>query len=114
MSKLAQTTMILSVVVFIACGGSQTSSGNTGVQAGSDSDTSVSNDQDTSMSDDAVTTSNTDPDTSVSNDDEACEGYSLGDSCIDESNFAQCQEMAAQCPDQVQVMESCPLQFACP
>ncbi len=43
-----------------------------------------------------------------------CEGYTLGDSCVDDAAFAQCQEVAAQCPGEVQVMESCPLQFACP
>lgn len=45
--------------------------------------------------------------------DEACEGYQLGDPCIDDANFTQCQEMAAQCPGAVAVMESCPLQFSC-
>lgn len=45
---------------------------------------------------------------------DSCEGYNLGDSCIDEDNLAQCHAMAAQCPGAVQVMESCPLQFSCP
>ena len=45
---------------------------------------------------------------------ESCAGYSLGDACITEDNFAQCQEMEAQCPGEVVAMESCPLQFACP
>ena len=46
--------------------------------------------------------------------DERCEGYTPGDACIDEDSFASCQAMAAQCPGQVQVAESCPLQFSCP
>lgn len=62
----------------------------------------------------SVSSGGEDGDTSVGSDAAACEGYSPGDSCIDESNFAQCQEMAAQCPGEVLVMESCPLQFACP
>lgn len=44
----------------------------------------------------------------------SCEGYAIGDACITEDNFAQCQEMAAACPGEVLAMESCPLQFACP
>lgn len=44
----------------------------------------------------------------------SCEGYAPTDGCMNEDNFAQCQQMAAQCPGQVQVMESCPLQFGCP
>jgi hypothetical protein len=59
------------------------------------------------------------PDKSVSSPDtpnastDACEGYSLGDACVNEENLAQCHAMAAQCPGNVQVLESCPLQFAC-
>lgn len=45
---------------------------------------------------------------------ETCEGYALDDACMNEDNLAQCRAMAAQCPGQVQVMESCPLQFGCP
>ncbi len=45
---------------------------------------------------------------------DTCEGYRLGDDCIHEDNFAECQKMAAQCPGEVQVLESCPLQFTCP
>ena len=45
---------------------------------------------------------------------ETCEGYAPTDGCMNETAFAQCQEMAAQCPGEVQVMESCPLQFGCP
>jgi len=44
----------------------------------------------------------------------SCEGYAPTDGCMNEDNFAQCQQMAAHCPGQVQVMESCPLQFGCP
>lgn len=45
---------------------------------------------------------------------ETCEGYAPTDGCMNETAFAQCQEMAAQCPGEVQVMESCPYQFGCP
>jgi len=45
---------------------------------------------------------------------ETCEGYTRGQSCVDDAAFSQCQQMSAQCPGEVQVMESCPLQFACP
>jgi rhodanese-related sulfurtransferase len=47
-------------------------------------------------------------------DGESCAGYSLGDACITEDNFAQCQEMEQRCPGEVLALESCPLQFACP
>ncbi|MCZ7684928.1 MAG: hypothetical protein M5U28_41615 [Sandaracinaceae bacterium] len=43
-----------------------------------------------------------------------CGGYSPTDPCMNEASFAQCREMAARCPGEVQVLESCPLQFACP
>ncbi|AKF09907.1 hypothetical protein DB32_007056 [Sandaracinus amylolyticus] len=46
--------------------------------------------------------------------DDACAGYHAGDACITEENLAQCREMAAQCGGEVLVLESCPLQFACP
>ena len=39
--------------------------------------------------------------------------YSLDDACITAENLAQCEDMSAQCPGQVAVMESCPLQFGC-
>jgi hypothetical protein len=45
---------------------------------------------------------------------DTCEGYRVTDSCMNQDNFRQCQEMAQQCPGEVQVLESCPLQFACP
>lgn len=45
---------------------------------------------------------------------EACEGYSVTDPCMNEDNFAQCQQRAAACPGAVRVLESCPLQFRCP
>ncbi|UJR86652.1 hypothetical protein [Sandaracinus amylolyticus] len=45
---------------------------------------------------------------------DACAGYRAGDPCITEENLAQCREMAARCPGAVLVLESCPLQFACP
>ena len=44
----------------------------------------------------------------------SCEGYSEGDACITAENLAQCERMAAECPGEMQVLESCPLQFACP
>ncbi|HJK91498.1 MAG TPA: hypothetical protein RMH85_14920 [Polyangiaceae bacterium LLY-WYZ-15_(1-7)] len=40
--------------------------------------------------------------------------YELGDPCITEENLAACQARAAECPGEVLVLESCPLQFACP
>lgn len=40
--------------------------------------------------------------------------YTLDDPCITADNLQQCEDMAAQCPGQVLVMESCPLQFGCP
>lgn len=45
---------------------------------------------------------------------ELCEGYGPSAACMNEASFAQCREMAARCPGEVQVLESCPLQFACP
>jgi hypothetical protein len=43
-----------------------------------------------------------------------CEGYGPNDSCMNEDNFRECQEAAAECPGAVLVLESCPLQFRCP
>lgn len=43
-----------------------------------------------------------------------CDAYRAGDACVTDENVAQCRALAAQCPGQVRVMESCPLQFACP
>lgn len=45
---------------------------------------------------------------------EVCEGYTPTDACMNGDNFAECQRVAEQCPGEVQVMESCPLQFGCP
>lgn len=45
---------------------------------------------------------------------ETCAGHGPNDSCMNEDNFAQCQAREAECPGQVLVLESCPLQFACP
>ena len=39
--------------------------------------------------------------------------YSAEDSCMNEDALAQCEARAAECPGNVTVMESCPLQFAC-
>lgn len=66
-----------------------------------------------SSSDEPTSSGSTGGDEPVSSG-ETCEGYSMGDACVDDANFAQCQDMAAQCPGEVQVMESCPLQFSCP
>jgi hypothetical protein len=74
-------------------------------EAGADGDTSASS---------PAPSAAEDPNASVGNEPEPCEGYRLGESCINETNFAQCQQMAARCPGQVQVAESCPLQFSCP
>jgi hypothetical protein len=43
-----------------------------------------------------------------------CDAYRAGDACVTDENLAQCRALAARCPGQVLVMESCPLQFACP
>lgn len=40
--------------------------------------------------------------------------YTLDDPCIDEGALAQCEAAYAECGSEVSVMESCPLQFACP
>lgn len=45
---------------------------------------------------------------------ESCAGYTLDDACVNEDNLAECRRREAQCPGEVQVMESCPLQFGCP
>jgi hypothetical protein len=43
-----------------------------------------------------------------------CAGNGPNDSCMNEESFAACQAREAECPGQVLVLESCPLQFACP
>lgn len=43
-----------------------------------------------------------------------CGDRSPTEPCMNDENFAQCQEMEAKCPGEVLVLESCPLQFACP
>lgn len=59
--------------------------------------------------------SSTPPDDATSDtQSDVCEGHRVTDACMNADNFRQCQEMAAQCPGEVQVLESCPLQFACP
>lgn len=45
---------------------------------------------------------------------DSCGGYGPNDACMNEDNFAACQVREAECPGQVLVLESCPLQFACP
>lgn len=45
---------------------------------------------------------------------DTCEGYRVADACMNEDNFRECREAAARCPGEVQVLESCPLQFRCP
>ncbi len=45
---------------------------------------------------------------------DACAGFGPNDACINEENLAQCRAREAECPGQVLVLESCPLQFACP
>lgn len=45
---------------------------------------------------------------------DTCEGYRVTDACMNEDNFQQCRDAAARCPGEVQVLESCPLQFRCP
>lgn len=36
------------------------------------------------------------------------------ESCMNDENMKECQEMQAICGDLMIIMESCPLQFACP
>lgn len=45
---------------------------------------------------------------------QTCAGYGPNDACMNEESFAACLAREAQCPGQVLVLESCPLQFACP
>jgi hypothetical protein len=33
--------------------------------------------------------------------------------CMDEGNLAECEDANEECPGEVLVLESCPLQFAC-
>jgi hypothetical protein len=40
--------------------------------------------------------------------------YTTDDACVDQDALAQCEIMATRCGDDMVVMESCPLQFACP
>ncbi len=44
----------------------------------------------------------------------SCLGFSLGDPCITRRALGQCRAAVAQCGDDlVQVIQTCPLQFAC-
>lgn len=40
--------------------------------------------------------------------------YTLDVPCIDEDALAQCEAAYTECGGEVSVLESCPLQFACP
>ncbi len=40
--------------------------------------------------------------------------YSLDDPCIDQDALTRCEAAYAECAGDVLVLESCPLQFACP
>eukprot|EP00928_Gymnodinium_smaydae_P067846 TRINITY_DN50839_c0_g1_i1.p1 TRINITY_DN50839_c0_g1~~TRINITY_DN50839_c0_g1_i1.p1 ORF type:complete len:190 (+),score=9.67 TRINITY_DN50839_c0_g1_i1:116-685(+) len=40
--------------------------------------------------------------------------YSANDACMNERNLEQCRYFAGMCGSQMRIMESCPLQFACP
>jgi hypothetical protein len=46
--------------------------------------------------------------------DDTCAGYSPSHQCMNPDNFELCRALEAECPGQVLVMESCPLQFSCP
>jgi len=46
--------------------------------------------------------------------DDGCAGYHTGDACVNDTNLAACREREAECPGSVIVLESCPVQFACP
>lgn len=45
---------------------------------------------------------------------ESCAGHRATDACMNDDNFAACQQREAECPGAVLVLESCPLQFRCP
>ena len=47
-------------------------------------------------------------------DDTFCTDLMATSSCMNEDNLAECEAAAADCPGEVLVMESCPLQFGCP
>lgn len=44
----------------------------------------------------------------------SCAGNRATDACMNEDNFAACRQRESECPGEVIVLESCPLQFACP
>lgn len=44
----------------------------------------------------------------------SCGGRQAGEPCVTDGSIAQCRVREEQCPGEVIVLESCPLQFACP
>ena len=42
-----------------------------------------------------------------------CASYALGQPCVDATNIAECQQIKSQGCTELQVLESCPLQFRC-
>lgn len=54
------------------------------------------------------------PPASDVDEDSTCAGYSPSHQCMNPDNFELCRALESECPGQVVVMESCPLQFSCP
>jgi hypothetical protein len=97
-------TMVALAVAIFACGGSEESSDSTttvGDPVGPDVQTSGGTDD-------------PDPPVPTGPPGSDCDVYTTGDPCIDEAALEACRARSSECPDQVQVLESCPLQFACP
>ncbi len=44
----------------------------------------------------------------------SCGGVQAGEPCVTDSSIAQCRVREGQCPGEVILLESCPVQFACP
>lgn len=42
-----------------------------------------------------------------------CDRFEVGDACVTQEAVDECLAAAAQCGDDVAVLESCPVQFAC-
>lgn len=44
----------------------------------------------------------------------SCAGMRAGQPCVSDASIAQCRVREEQCPGEVIVLESCPVQFVCP
>lgn len=95
---MKQALLTLVALTLLACGSQTSASG------GATTDDTSSGSSDTAAASSAGTDGSW----------ESCGGFSLGDACTTEENLAQCRQMEARCPGQVSVLESCPVQFACP